>query len=148
MEFIYFYKLNQYAKKPTKAHKSDSGYDLYSTDNDVILHPNTRKLFHTGILVKLPRGYEAQIRSRSGRALKDGCIVLNSPGTIDSGYRGEICVILYNSGTKPIKITKQSKIAQMVIQQIPETEIFEGNYDDSFLRETDRGDDGFGSSGE
>jgi dUTP pyrophosphatase len=91
----------------------------------------------------LPPGYEAQVRPRSGLALKNGVTVLNAPGTIDEGYRGEIGVILVNFGKEPFKVEKGAKIAQIVIAQYTRAEIIEiAEFDD-----TERGDNGFGSSG-
>src|SRR5208282_6702060 len=82
---------------------------------DVILNPGERALIPTGLAIELPRGYEAQIRPRSGLALKEGVTVLNSPGTIDADYRGELGVILVNLGTRPVTITRGMRIAQLVI---------------------------------
>ena len=94
--------------------------------------------------MELEEGWEAQIRPRSGNALKKGLTVLNTPGTIDSLYRGIVGVILYNAGESPISISKGDKIAQMVIQRVPDVEL---EFVDSIERETERGVDGFGSTG-
>lgn len=107
------------------------------------LHPGKRHLFHTGLYIALPEGYEAQIRPRSGFALKHGITVLNTPGTIDSDYRGEICVILINHGEYPFIIRDGDRIAQMVFNKY-ERAYFE--VVDS-LDETERGDGGFGHTG-
>lgn len=135
-------KLHYNAILPNYAHKSDSGLDLYSCDNSVIM-PNEAKLIGTGIKIQLPENTEAQIRSRSGLALNYGVIVLNSPGTIDEGYRGEIKVLLINHGKKPFEIKIGDRIAQMVIVPVLRPEILEVDE----LENTDRGASGFGSTG-
>ena len=135
-------KLNPKAILPTYAHTGDSGWDLYSCEN-VILPPNGRVLVSTGLAMAIPQGYEGCIRPRSGNALKFGYTVLNTPGTIDSNYRGEIKVILFNTTDNVILIKEQDRIAQMVIQKLPIIFLKEVNELDS----TNRGSDGFGSTG-
>ena len=121
-----------------------AGLDLRSNEEYIIsIHPFDRKLIHTGIHIELPQGYEAQIRPRSGLALKKGITVLNSPGTIDSDYRGEIGVILYNSSNEPAVVEPGERIAQMVIEKYERVELIDVNY----LNETDRGDGGYGHTG-
>src|SRR3712207_1958747 len=102
-----------------------------------------RKLIHTGIKLQLPKNTEAQVRPRSGLALKHGITVLNTPGTIDEGYRGELCIILINLGTEEFKVEQGMKIAQMVIKPTLSLDIEEVVE----LDETSRGEGGFGSTG-
>lgn len=109
----------------------------------VILAPGERKLIPAGIAIGLPRGYEAQVRPRSGLALKHGITCLNSPGTVDADYRGEIRVILINLGQEAFRITRGERIAQMVIAPVTQGEWVEVES----LDETQRGAAGFGSSG-
>jgi len=136
-------KLNEDAKVPFKAHKDDAGFDLFSiVETDI--KPKEYKLIKTGIALELSQGTEAQIRSRSGLALKSGVAVLNSPGTIDAGYRGEIGVILINHSNEIFHVEKHMKIAQMIIQKLPEIELIETNLE---LDVSDRGEEGFGSTG-
>ena len=101
---------------PSYASEGASGMDLMAAcEKDIILDPGRRTLVPTGIAISLPAGYEAQVRPRSGLAIKHGIGLLNSPGTIDSDYRGEICVILINLGEEPFVITRGLRIAQVVI---------------------------------
>lgn len=130
---------------PSYATKNSSGVDLKSNE-DVLIFPMERKLVHTGLYMEIPEGYEGQVRPRSGLALKHGITVLNTPGTIDADYRGEICVILYNSnppGSDPYEVKKGDKIAQMVFASVIQAEIIPVNE----LSSTDRGEGGFGHSG-
>lgn len=127
---------------PKQATPGASGFDLVAA-HDQMLKVGRAKLVKTGIAVEIPRGYEAQIRSRSGLALKHGIMVLNSPGTIDSDYRGEIGVILANLGLNAVQIKKGDRIAQMVFAPIV-TALF--TVVDA-LSETDRSEGGFGSTG-
>ena len=128
---------------PTKAYPSDAGFDIRSTVS-VKIPPQEIRLIPAGFRVELPCGYEAQVRSRSGNALKKSIVVANSPGTIDSGYRGEVGVILCNVGRKDVTIHRGDRIAQMVIQRLPEVKL---QLVDSVTIETDRGAGGFGSTG-
>lgn len=135
-------KLHNDAKIPEIAHKGDAGMDLFSIENIEIPSGEIR-LIKTGISMELPSNSEAQIRPRSGLALKHGITVLNSPGTIDCGYRGEIGVILINHSKIDFKVEKGMKIAQMVIKPI-----YDINVDVVMeLTDTDRGSNGYGSSG-
>ena len=109
----------------------------------IVLKPLERRLIPTGLYIALPDGYEAQIRPRSGLALKNGITVLNTPGTIDADYRGEIGVILINLSDTEFKIESGDRICQMVIQKIEQPEMVEV----SVLDETERGDGGFGHTG-
>lgn len=135
-------KISEEAKLPEYAHDGDSGLDLFSIDYVTIL-PSESKLIRTGIQIELPSNTEAQIRPRSGLALKNQITVLNSPGTIDEGYRGEIGVILINHGKNEFKVEKGMKIAQMVIKPTFKVSIKEVKE----LTYTIRGEGGFGSTG-
>jgi len=137
-----FKRLVPEAVLPAYAHPSDAGMDLRSVE-DLTIAPGARRLVHTGLVVMLPPLYEAQVRPRSGLALKHGVTVLNAPGTIDAGYRGEIGVILANFGDEPFAVKKGDKIAQMVIASLTQPEVAETDCVD----ETDRGEGGFGSTG-
>ena len=130
-------------ENPSYATVGSAGLDLRTTQ-DIHLEPRERKLVGTGLYIALPIGYEAQIRPRSGWALKKGITVLNTPGTIDADYRGEIGVILYNSSNEAVDLKRGDKIAQMVIARYEQC-IFE-NVD--VLNETLRGCGGFGHSGD
>lgn len=127
---------------PKKAHPDDAGYDLCSRI-DTVLEPLSGMAIPVGFAMKLPFGYEAQIRPRSGLAAKHHITVSNSPGTVDANYRGEIKAILYNLGKEPFTIKRGDRIAQMVICKLPEIKLVEATE----LSETDRGSGGFGSSG-
>lgn len=121
-----------------------AGLDLAAAvSHDTILAPGRRALIPTGLTMELPEGYEAQIRPRSGLAAKDGVTVLNSPGTIDSDYRGEIQVILINLGERPLIITRGMRIAQMVIAPVIQARL---QLCDE-LEDSQRGKGGFGHSG-
>jgi len=121
-----------------------SGYDLHAAlDEPVTLLPGERRLIPTGLKIQLPYGYEAQVRPRSGLALKHGLTVLNAPGTIDSDYRGEIGVILINLGQEAVTIHRGDRIAQMVIQ--PVTDVRWRMVEQ--LTVTERGSGGFGHTG-
>lgn len=127
---------------PAYAHPSDAGMDLRSVD-DLVIAPGKRALVHTGLVMLLPPMYEAQVRPRSGLALKHGVTVLNTPGTIDSGYRGEVGVILANFGDQDFAVSKGDKIAQVVIAPVTQPVVEETE----IIDETDRGEGGFGSTG-
>lgn len=135
-------KLHQDAIIPNFAHKGDAGMDLYSIEEVNIPSTETR-LIKTGISIALPKNTEAQVRPRSGLALKHSVTVLNTPGTIDEGYRGEIGIILINHGKENFVVSKNMKIAQMVVKPIYDINILEVDE----LNDTDRGNGGFGSSG-
>ena len=137
-----FRKVHPDAVLPSYAHPSDAGMDVRSVD-DLVIAPGKRALVHTGLVMLLPPMYEAQVRPRSGLALKSGVTVLNAPGTIDSGYRGEVGVILANFGENDFSVKKGDKIAQIVIAPVTQPEIVETTEVD----ETDRGSGGFGSTG-
>ena len=137
-----FRKVHPDAVLPAYAHPSDAGMDVRSVD-DLTIAPGKRALVHTGLVMLLPPDYEAQVRPRSGLALKSGVTVLNTPGSIDSGYRGEVGVILANFGEADFQVKKGDKIAQIVIAPVTQPEIVETTEVD----ETDRGSGGFGSTG-
>ena len=129
---------------PQYATEQSAGMDLRANlDAPVVLKPMERRLIPTGLHIALPVGYEAQVRPRSGLALKKGITVLNSPGTIDADYRGEICVILINLSQEPFVINDGERIAQMVIakyEQVTWSQV-------EVLDETERGAGGFGHTG-
>ena len=129
---------------PTYATEQSAGVDLRANiDEPVTMQPLERKLIPTGLFISLPKGYEAQVRPRSGLAIKKGVTVLNSPGTIDADYRGEICVILINLSKDPFVIEDGERIAQMVIARHEQAEW----EDVQVLDETERGAGGFGHTG-
>lgn len=128
--------------RPAKAHEDDAAYDLRSRV-DITLPPGKVTLVPTGLRMELPVGYEAQVRPRSGLALKHSIGVLNSPGTIDAGYRGEVCSILFNFGEEPFTVHRGDRVSQMVIAALPEVEMVETEA----LSDTVRGAGGFGSTG-
>ena len=137
-------KLHQNASIPFYASDQAAGMDLsYSGSSPVIITPGCLKLLPTGIAIALQKGYEAQIRPRSGLAAKHYVTVLNSPGTIDADYRGEIKVILINHGDKDFIVEPGMRIAQMLIAQYASAEIEEVE----MLDNTERGEGGFGSTG-
>ena len=112
-------KIHEDAIIPNYAHEGDAGLDVYSVEEKT-LEPGERALIKTGIKIQLPKGTEAQMRPRSGLAIKNGISLVNSPGTIDEGYRGEIGVIVINHGQETFKVEKGMKICQMVIKQFGE----------------------------
>lgn len=139
---VKFRIIDSSAVLPSYAHPGDAGMDIRSIE-ELTIAPGARALVHTGLVMMLPPGFEAQVRPRSGLALKNGVTVLNTPGTIDEGYRGEIGVILANFGSEPFKVEKGAKIAQMVIAPCTRAEIAECEIVD----DTARGTGGFGSTG-
>ncbi len=137
-------KLDQSAELPSYKTKGASGMDLKAFIKKTInLKPKTSSIIPTGFSVAFPEGYEIQIRPRSGLAAKNNISVLNTPGTIDSDYRGEIKIILYNHGTNDFIINNGDRIAQMILSPILKMELEEIND----LPETIRGEGGFGSTG-
>ncbi len=130
------------AQMPAYAHPGDAGMDVRSVE-EVTLAPGARALVRTGLVLELPPDAEAQVRPRSGLALKHGVTVLNTPGTIDAGYRGEVGVILINLGAEPFVVEKGMKIAQLVVAPVAQAEVVEVSTVDA----TDRGAGGFGSTG-
>jgi dUTP pyrophosphatase len=123
-----------------------AGMDLVAAlpaDGEVLLVPGARALIPTGLVIELPKGFEAQIRPRSGLALTDGVTVLNSPGTVDSDYRGEIGVILINFGNKPFVVRRGARIAQLVVCSVERVALISSER----LTSSVRGPNGFGSTG-
>ncbi len=127
---------------PAKAHPDDAAFDLRSRV-DMTVPVNRSTLVPTGVFIELPVNYEAQVRPRSGLALKHNISLTNSPGTIDAGYRGEVGVIMFNHGPEEFAIKRGDRIAQMVIAELPAVELEVTDV----LSETDRGEGGFGSTG-
>lgn len=139
---IKFQKIHEGAIIPKYANVGDAGMDVTSVE-DYEINPGEHILVKTGLKMELPEGYEAQVRPRSGLALKHKITVLNSPGTIDSGYRGEAGIILMNHGNEKFSISKGDRIAQFVIAK-HESPIIEEVED---LESSERGEGGFGSTG-
>lgn len=129
------------APMPKRAHKGDSGYDLMYWHHPVVIEPGETFVVGCGIKIELPLGYEAQVRPRSGMSSRG---IICPVGTIDSCYRGEIKAILTNHSNTPYTVQPGARIAQLVVQQVPKTVLV----DVDTLTETDRGDSGFGGSGE
>lgn len=140
-----FSKSNPNAVNPNYAYETDSGFDLHSTE-EIWIHSLDRKLIPTGIHIDIPDGYEIQVRSKSGLALKQGLMVLNSPGTVDQGYTGEIQVIIFNTSKERVKIEKGQKIAQAVL-----CPVVSGKWinlvEKKEINSKDRNEKGFGSTG-
>jgi dUTP pyrophosphatase len=131
---------------PTYHSEHAAGFDLVAAvteDGAITLDPGDRVLVPTGLVFELPRGYEAQIRPRSGLALKQGVTVLNSPGTVDADYRGEVKVLLVNLGSEPFTVCRGDRIAQAVVTRVEHVRIELAKE----LRATPRGEGGFGSTG-
>ena len=136
-------KLNAEAKTPAYAHDGDAGVDLYS-DGNFTVKPGERVLVPTGLKMAIPYGYEGQVRPKSGLALKHGITVLNTPGTVDAPYRGEVGVIIINLDRKnSYEIRKGEKIAQMVFNKVEYASFTEA----AELAATTRGEGGYGSTG-
>lgn len=135
-------RVNPLAKVPTRAHPEDAGLDLYFVER-IVIFPNETIMVDTGWKMSVPKGYEIQIRSKSGLTFKKDLIVANSPGTVDAGYRGEVKVLIRNIGDKALTFHPGEKIAQMVICPVLlwKPQIVED------LDETERGDNSFGSTG-
>jgi dUTP pyrophosphatase len=135
---------NSNNKTPNLATKGSAGADIRAfIENKIILKPMERKLISTGLKVEIPFGYEVQIRPRSGLAFKNGITVINSPGTIDSDYRGEIGVLLVNLSSESFEINNGDRIAQMVLSKYEIPNFIET----SQISVSQRGKDGFGSTG-
>lgn len=146
MTILKIKKLHNYTSSTLPKYETagSAGIDLMAATNEnIIIKPSESKLIKTGIAIALEKGYEAQIRPRSGLALKNGITVLNTPGTIDCDYRGEICVILINHGKDDFVVSKDMRIAQMIINKYEQAAIVEVND----LDETLRNKGGFGSTG-
>ena len=134
---------NQDLPLPSRRTSGSAGFDLASAEPDFVLAPGERRLVRTGLALEIPPGIEGQVRPRSGLALRHGLTMPNAPGTIDSDYRGEVGVILQNSGTEPVTIVRGDRIAQLVFAryETPELEDVEA------LETSVRGAGGFGSTG-
>lgn len=136
-------RLSQIVPPPRYAHQADAGLDLCAAE-DVTIKPGKRALVSTGLAVAIPPGYAGFVQPRSGSAAKKGLGIVNSPGLIDSGYRGEVKVVLINLDPgDPIGISRGDKIAQLVIVPVPEVEVVLVDE----LSATERGEGGFGSTG-
>ena len=130
---------------PAYETKNSAGMDLraYLPDGPITLEPMQRALVPTGLYMEIPEGYEGQVRPRSGLAIKNGISVLNSPGTIDADYRGQVCVILINLSDKSFVINSGDRIAQLIIAKCEQAEVVQVET----LSETERGAGGFGHTG-
>lgn len=145
----YKYNIKYQSKEFTlnKTHNTDAGFDIKAyVSSDVVINPGERKLIDTGITItiQLPVELEAQIRPRSGLAIKHGITVLNSPGTIDPGYTGEIKIILINHGIEKFTVRKGDAIAQLVFSKVLDIQMILST--ETNIRKTERGKKGFGSS--
>ena len=135
-------RLSSSATLPARAHPGDAGLDLYAAV-DLLIPPGETRLVGTGLAIELPAGTEAQIRPRSGLALEHNLTVLNTPGTIDEGYRGEVGIILINHGRTVFEVRRGMKVAQLVVKPTLAVEVVEADV----LNETVRATGGFGSTG-
>lgn len=141
---VIYEKLNEDAIVPTYAHLGDAGADLYAAE-DVVAKVGEVTFVHTGIALKIPKGYEGQVRPRSGMSAKTKIRVANAPGTIDSNYRGEVCILVDNYGSAPYVIKKGDRVAQIVFNKVPTADFIEGTVKTEV--DNTRGEKGFGSSG-
>ena len=129
---------------PVYASEGAAGADICAAlDAELVLRPGARAAVPTGLCIELPQGYEAQVRPRSGLALREGVGLLNSPGTVDSDYRGEIKIILVNHGTDDVRIRRGDRIAQLVVAPVSHALFEEAEQ----LAPSERGESGFGSTG-
>src|SRR3712207_4790368 len=146
--FLAVVRLDRELPMPARAHDGDAGVDLYSA-SDVELAPGERALVSTGIAVAIPHGMVGLVHPRSGLAARVGLSIVNSPGTIDAGYRGEIKVALINlDPQEPIVVRRGDRIAQLLVQRVELPELVEvTSFDEAGLADTSRGDGGHGSSG-
>ena len=129
---------------PARATPGSAGFDLHAAlEKDLVLRPGERTLIPTGLAIAVPAGYEAQVRPRSGLALRHGIVLPNAPGTIDSDYRGEIRVIAMNAGDEPFTVRRGDRVAQLVVAPVAAA-VFD---EVSSLDETERGSGGFGHTG-
>ena len=142
---IQYKKENQETLTPFYNYETDSGFDLYST-NEISIEPLGRALVPTGLSFDIPDGFEIQVRSKSGLAIKEGSFVLNSPGTVDNGYTGEVQVIVFNTNNTPYTIKKRMKVGQAVV-----CPVMNGKWvtltETNKLNSKDRNSNGFGSTG-
>jgi len=128
---------------PGRATPHAAGYDIRSAEDEVVLEPGEVRLVSTGLVMELPLGVECQVRPRSGLALRHGITLPNSPGTIDPDYRGELRVILQNTGSEPVTVARGERIAQLVFARFEAPAVDEVES----LSDTERGQGGFGSTG-
>jgi dUTP pyrophosphatase len=135
-------RLDPSIELPSYAREGDAGLDLRAA-HDATLEPGSRRLVGTGLAVAIPLGYAGLVLPRSGLALSQGVTVLNAPGLVDAGYRGELKVLLVNHGDKPVPVRRGDRIAQLVIQRVERAELIEVNE----LPTSERGAGGFGSTG-
>lgn len=142
MKTVKFEKLNSDAIIPDYAHEGDAGMDLYSCE-DITIEPMEWKKVSTGLKMELPKGTEGQVRTKSGVAFNYGVFVLNTPGTVDENYRGEVGVVLFNLNKTPFVIKKGQKIAQLVINEV----CYCKTKEQKIASQTTRGEGGFGSTG-
>ena len=145
MNFVRFRRLpsNPDLPLPGRATPQAAGYDIRSVEEEVVLQPGQIRLVDTGLIMELPEGIECQVRPRSGLALKHGITLPNSPGTIDPDYRGEVRIIMQNTGTAPVVLRRGERVAQLVFARFEALEVVEVDE----LTDTARGDGGFGSTG-
>lgn len=135
-------KIHPDAVIPQYKTSGSAGFDLYTIE-DVEIQPGETKQIRTGLIFEIPEGYEIQIRPRSGMSLKTPLRISNAPGTIDSDYRGEVMIIAENTSIVPFSVEKGTRIAQGVLQKVPQAEFIEVEK----VSETERGEGGFGSTG-
>lgn len=128
---------------PSRQTVGAAGYDVASAEPDFTLEPQARRLVRTGLALAIPAGYEAQVRPRSGLAIRHGLTLPNAPATIDSDYRGELMVPMINLGTERVEVKRGTRIAQLVFQRVERVELVE--VED--LPQSERGEGGFGSTG-
>ena len=141
---LFYKKLHQDAVDPKYAYETDSGFDLHSVE-EIHFSPFERKLVPTGLSFDIPEGFEIQVRTKSGLAIKQGLMVLNSPGTVDQGYTGEVKVILMNMNNTAVTVEKGQKVAQGVLCPVEsgkKVSLVEDDFEDK-----ERGSNGFGSTG-
>lgn len=138
-------RLPHHAGLPLPSRQTDgaAGYDVASAEPDFTLRPSERRLVRTGLALAIPPGYEAQVRPRSGLALKHGLTLPNTPATIDSDYRGELMIAMINLGTEPVAVARGTRIAQLVFQRVEHVNLVEVEE----LPASERGQGGFGSTG-
>jgi len=138
-------KLHEDAVEPKYNYESDSGFDLHSTE-EIVIPPFGRRLVPTGISLDIKDGFEVQVRSKSGLALNQGLMCLNSPGTVDNGYTGEVKAIIFNTNKEPFTITKGMKVAQAVLCPVVNGK-WVNLVNKQVVTEKERGSNGFGSTG-
>ena len=139
---VKFMRLNEEAIEPSYAHENDAGLDLFSVE-EAVVPAGGSALVRTGVAIELPRGTEGQLRPLSGLALKNGITILNAPGTVDEGYRGEIGVVLINHGRGRFRVRRGMRIAQLVVARRLRVDVVHVEE----LTSSERGTRGFGSSG-